>query len=324
MVAIVLLLQARSQVTVPRLAAELEVSERTVRRDLDALLAAGVPLYSQRGRGGGWALLEGHRINLSGLTAAEAQALFLVAGPQALSGLGLEAGARSALRKLLAALPAPVRDEAERASAAIHVDPERWSGYRDDAAPEALTVLREAVVAGRQVDLTYEKPGDRPAPRRVHPWGLVAKAGVWYLVAGTAAGPRTFRVSRVRAAVPTDDPAERPDGFDLARAWNQVRDRVAEHARPVTVELAVEPGAERAVAFGLGASIPVRSSAARPGAFSATFPSEWSAVAELARLGGRVRVISPDAVRERLAALGRDLVAAHGAPHRDATLPTNE
>lgn len=312
MVAIVLLVQARGQVTVPQLAVELEVSERTVRRDLDALLAAGVPLYSQRGRGGGWALLEGHRINLSGLTAAEAQALFLVAGPQALSGLGVEAGARSALRKLLTALPAPVRDEAARATAAIHVDPEHWSGLGEPA-PEVLTALREALMAGRQVDLTYEKPGDVPALRRVHPFGLVSKAGVWYLVAGTAAGTRTFRVSRVRAVVVSADAVVRPEDFDLAEAWKQVRDRVAEHSRPVTVELAVEQGAERAVAAGLGSWVPVRSSVAHPGAFTVSFPSEWSAAAELARLGGRARVISPEPVRRRLAQLGRELVDAYGA-----------
>lgn len=169
-------------------------------------------------------------------------------------------------------------------------------------------------MAGSQVDLTYEKPGDVPAARRVHPYGLVAKAGVWYLVAGTAVGTRTFRVSRVRAVAVTADAAVRSEGFDLAEAWKQVRDRMAEHSRPVTVELAVEPGAERAVASGLGSWVPVRSSVAHPGAFTVSFPSEWSAAAELARLGGRVRVISPGSVRLRLARVGHELVEAYGAP----------
>lgn len=310
MMAIVLLLQARRQVTVPELAEELEVSERTIRRDLDALLVSGVPLYSQRGRGGGWALLEGHRLNLSGLTADEAQALFLVAGPQSMSGLGVEAGARSALRKLLAVLPAPVREEAARAGGAVHVDPERWGGRGDPSQPEALAALREAVMSGVQVDLTYEKPGDAPSSRRVHPYGLVVKAGVWYLVAGTPAGMRTFRLSRVRNVAATAERVERPDDFDLAAAWATVRDRVDSHYRPVTVEFTVVAGAERHVAAGLGSWIPVR--AGPDGTFTASFPNEWSATGELARLGGRVRVLSPDSVRERLAQLGRDLVEAHG------------
>lgn len=314
MVAIVLLLQARGQMTAPQLAAELEVSERTVRRDLDALLLSGVPLYSQRGRGGGWALLDGHRIDLSGMTVQEVQALFLVAGPQALTAGGVESGLRSALRKLLAALPGPVREEAARATAAVHVDPLRWSGQQEAAPPATLQALREAVLAGHQVELTYEKPGSDPGTRRVHPYGLVSKAGTWYLVGGTAAGLRTFRLSRVRTVEPTADPVDRPEGFDLAAAWNDVVDRVAERTRGVAVDFRVEPGAERHVAGGLGAWIPLRSSAAEPRRFVATFPDERVAALELARFGARVRVLSPEGVRARLVELGREIVAAHTAP----------
>ncbi len=131
LVAIVLLLQTHGQLTVDSLAERLEVSERTIRRDLEGLSGAGVPVYAQRGRGGGWALLGGHRINLSGLTAEEAQALFLVAGPNALVGVGVDPGVKSALRKLLAALPAPMREQAAAAHTAVLVDPVGW-GRRND------------------------------------------------------------------------------------------------------------------------------------------------------------------------------------------------
>jgi predicted DNA-binding transcriptional regulator YafY len=221
LVAIVLLLQAHGQLTAPALARRLEVSERTIRRDLDALLLSGLPLYSQRGRGGGWALTDGYQVNLSGLTADEAQALFLATGPELLTGLGIEQGMASALRKLLAALPKETRSHATKAHRAVHVDPTRW-GQLAEETPRMLASLRAAVVAGLQVDLTYAKPGRDPSVRRVHPYGLVSKTGVWYLLAGTETGPRTFRVSRVADVAATTEPVVRPEDFDLARAWEEV------------------------------------------------------------------------------------------------------
>jgi predicted DNA-binding transcriptional regulator YafY len=220
LVAIALLLQAHGQLTAPALARRLEVSERTIRRDLDALLNSGLPLYSLRGRGGGWALADGYKVDLSALTAEEAQALFLVAGPELVTGLGIEHGVTSALRKLLAALPEATRQQARIARRTIHVDPTRW-GQQAEQAPPALVPLHAAVLAGLQVDLTYAKPGQEATVRRVHPYGLVSKTGVWYLFAGTAEGLRTFRASRVTDAVTTTEPIDRPQNFDLVRAWEK-------------------------------------------------------------------------------------------------------
>ncbi|MGH9066650.1 MAG: helix-turn-helix transcriptional regulator, partial [Acidimicrobiales bacterium] len=239
LVAIVLLLQTHGRMTASDLAERLEVSVRTIRRDLEALSGAGVPVYAERGRAGGWALLGGHRIDLSGFTAEEAQALFLVAGPQAFTGLGVEPGVRSALRKLMAALPAPLREQAAAAHSAVLVDPAGW-GRREDR-PRHLDVLRQALVAGVQVRISYAKPGQEPAERVVHPYGLVSKGGTWYLLAGSGAGLRTFRVSRVRAAEPTADPVERPEDFDLAEAWDEVRQRMSSQIGSVEVELSADP-----------------------------------------------------------------------------------
>ncbi len=199
LVTIALLLQANRRLTAPELARRLEVSERTIRRDLDVLLLSGLPLYSERGRGGGWALLDGPAINLSMLTAEEAQALFLVTGPELLAGLGLEEGVTSAVRKLLAAIPANSREQADRTRQAIHIDPTRW-GRPAQPAPAALAPLRAAVIAGVQVDLTYAPPAAEATVLRVHPYGLVSKSGTWYLMAGAGTELRTFRVSRVVAA----------------------------------------------------------------------------------------------------------------------------
>ena len=315
-----LLLQTNGQMTVADLAERLEVSERTIRRDLDGLSGAGVPVYAQRGRGGGWALLGGHRIDLSGLTTKEAQALFLVAGPNALAGVGVEPGVKSALRKLLAALPAPMREQAAAAGQAMLVDPGRWGGGRPPARepPAHLPALRDAVLAGVQVDLVYAKPGEDPAARRVQPYGLVSKHGVWYLLAGSEAGLRTFRVSRVRAVSATDEPVERREDFDLAQAWESVQAGFPARIVPrgVTVEVAVDPGATRFVHAVLGqwASLrPLDGNRSAEGwpRYAASFPNPNVAAAELVRFGSRVKVESPDEVRAALAAWGAELVATY-------------
>lgn len=319
LVAIVLLLQTHKQLTVDDLAARLEVSERTIRRDLEGLSGAGVPVYAQRGRGGGWALLGGHRIDLSGLTAAEAQALFLVAGPNALVGVGVDPGVKSALRKLLAALPAPMREQAEAAGTAVLVDPVGWGRSNDQ--PAHLDMLRNAVLAGVQVDITYAKPRQAPAARRIHPYGLVSKGGTWYLLAGGEAGLRTFRVSRVRAATVTDEPVERPDNFDLAEAWESVQSEFPARvfAGGVTAEFRVDPGAVRYLSAVLGrwTNLQALHADPAPGAwpsYAAPFPNPEVAAAELVRFGRRIDVVGPAEVRTALARLGEELVAAYGRP----------
>ncbi|HMJ75197.1 MAG TPA: WYL domain-containing protein, partial [Iamia sp.] len=217
LVAALLLMQARGRVTAAELADELEVSVATARRDLEALSSAGIPVYPQPGRGGGWQLIGGARTDLSGLSATEAQALFLLVGPAA----AVSGEAKAALRKLVRALPQTLRADAEAAAGATMVDPTRW-GERDRVRPEMVDVLQAAVVRRRKVRLDYTSGARERTERLVDPWGLVDKDDVWYLIAGTDRGQRTFRVDRIVAAEPTDEPAERPDDFALAAAWEQV------------------------------------------------------------------------------------------------------
>src|SRR3954469_12677509 len=196
LVAILLLLQARGQVTAAEVAEELEVSERTARRDLDALGVAGLPIYSRQGRNGGWQLAGGGRTDLSGLTASEARALFLVAGPSSAATPEVKA----ALRKLVRALPEPFRDHAEAASTAVVIDPAGWDGpARPRRTPPLLDAVQRAVVESQQVSLGYRARDGAVTSRVVHPLGLAAKGSAWYLVASTDAGLRTFRVDRMTA-----------------------------------------------------------------------------------------------------------------------------
>ena len=312
LVAELLILQARGRVTAAELAEELEISERTARRDLEALAMAGIPVYSQAGRGGGWSLIGGARTDLSGLTAAEARTLFLVAGPSAAATPQVKA----ALRKLVRALPEPFRADAEAAASAIVFDPSSWD-RADAPTPPFLEDLQRAVVEGVQVRLSYVDRERRETERVVHPLGLVAKASVWYLVAGTDAGQRTFRVGRVRGVTPTGDPVERPDGFDLAATWEEIKESLEVGRTPLVASLLV---AEHAVGwirgmFGRRATIGER----RPDGRTEATVRSWSAEAaatELAPFAEHVEVTAPGEVREALAAIGRRLVETYAAERR--------
>ncbi|MCA5894866.1 WYL domain-containing protein [Isoptericola sp. NEAU-Y5] len=223
LIQVLLHLQSRPRVTAAELAADLEVSVATARRDLEALSTAGVPVYSQPGRGGGWSLLGGSRTDLSGLTAPEARALFLLAGPGAASS----DDARAALRKLVRALPATFRAEAEAAAAAVVVDRERWSTTGRER-PAGLGELQQAVVERRRVRIDYTGATGRTSRRDVDPWGLVDKDGIWYLVAGTPHGSRAFRVDRIGGLEVTDEHFTVPAGLDLGAEWERVVGEVEE------------------------------------------------------------------------------------------------
>ncbi|MGY1604365.1 helix-turn-helix transcriptional regulator [Geodermatophilus sp. SYSU D00815] len=307
LVAVLLLMQARGRVTAAQLAEELEVSVATARRDLEALSAAGVPVYPQPGRGGGWSLVGGARTDLSGLSAREAQALFLLVGPAA----AVSDEARAALRKLVRALPTPFRAEAQAAAAATLVDPTRW-GERDRARPGTVDALQTAVVRRRRVRLVYRDGARRRSERLVDPWGLVDKDDVWYLVAGTDRGQRTFRVDRIVAAEPTDQPAERPDGFALPDAWRQVVGEV-EQRRARTEATLLIPARFVPILqdhFGRHCAVEAEQPDGRARVRVAA-PTPLDIARTLAGWGSTVEVLSPPAVRAELARIGAELAATY-------------
>ncbi len=307
LVSALLLMQARGRVTASELAAELEVSVATARRDLEALSAAGVPVYPQPGRGGGWSLLGGARTDLSGLTATEAQAVFLLAGPAASTTPEI----KSALRKLVRALPGTFRADAEAAAGAVVVDPASW-GERDRERPDLVEALQAAVVRRRKVRLDYRNRARDRTQRLVDPWGLVDKDDVWYLLAGTDGGQRTFRVDRIAEAVVTDLVAARPAGFDLSAAWARVVDEVEQRRSLLSATVLI--GARflpvLRTQFGRHCDLDGHLDDGRVRARLAA-PTALSIAEHLAGWGALVEVVEPESVRAELARIGSELTGRY-------------
>src|SRR4051795_13548848 len=326
LVATLLLLQSRKRVTAADVAAELEVSGGTARRGRVALSAAGIPVFPQPGRGGGWELVGGARTDLSGLTADEARTLFMVAGPEAAATPELKA----ALRKLVRALPEPFRASAEQAASSVVVDPDAWGrnrrarrppqvapvpgGGRTPRAggPPMLDALQSAVASGRQVELDYADRTGRPSSRVVSPLGLAQKGTVWYLVANTDAGQRTFRVGRVTAVQALDAPVARPDNFDLEAAWAQIVANVDELRSPHRIEALADADVVHILHWMFDRQLQVGE--AKPdGRVAVTIgcQSVERCAAEIAGLGARLEVTGPPEARSHLARLAEDLAAIY-------------
>jgi len=307
LVATLLVLQARGRVTAAELAAELEVSVATARRDLEALAAAGVPVYPQAGRGGGWSLVGGARTDLSGLSADETRALFLLVGPAA----AVSGEARTALRKLLQALPSTFRAEAEAAAGATLVDPAGW-GEPEPRRPPLVDALQDAVVRRRKVRLTYTARDGERTQRLVDPWGLVDKDDVWYLLGGTDRGRRTFRVDRVAVLEPTDEPAERPDDLTLADAWREVVGELEDRRSRTSATVIVATRFVRVLADQFGRHChpdgPVDDRHTR---MRVAAPTPLDLARHLAGWGSMIEVLEPPSVRAELARLGAELTARY-------------
>ncbi|MEP7047354.1 MAG: YafY family protein [Ilumatobacteraceae bacterium] len=308
LVAILLMLQTKGRVTAAEVATELEISERTARRDLDSLGVAGLPVYSMQGRNGGWRLAGDGRTDLTGLTSAEAQALFLLAGPRATTP-----ELRAALRKLVRALPEPFRKGAEAASAAVVHDATGWNGVgAERPIPVHLDVVQTAVIAGRQIVLGYVAREGLPSTRTVHPLGLATKGGSWYLVAETDAGRRTFRVDRIRSVGVTDRAVVRPDGFELADAWRMITTEVEQVRLPTEVRALVDLHAMAWVRHTFGTRLRI-GMAVDDGRVEVEIraQSDYSVAAELAGYGRLVEVLEPQSVRDRLVDVAGELEALY-------------
>ncbi|MEU2660562.1 WYL domain-containing protein [Streptomyces sp. NPDC007325] len=309
LIKMVLLLQNRPSMTAAELAAELEVSERTVTRDALALSEAGVPVFSERGRAGGYRLVGGYRTRLTGLAKDEAEALFLSGLPGALRDMGLQDAASAARLKVSAALLPSLADAPVSAARRFHLDAPGW--YQEPVTPELLPAVAEAVWDDRLLSVRYRRRDGEEVERELAPYGLVLKAGVWYVCARAGSAYRTYRVDRFTAVAVGGERFERDPGFDLAAFWAE---RAAEFARSllraeVVVRL-TEAGARRLPYVTDRAAAEEALAGAVPdgeGRVTATLrvESEEVAFGQLFGLGPEAEVVSPASLRARFAEAAR-------------------
>lgn len=301
---ILMLLQTRGRMSASALAAEVEVDLRTIYRDIDDLSSAGIPVYAERGRSGGFELLEGYRTKLTGLTRAEGEALFFVGFPGPAAELGLSDSSAAARLKLLAALPVEARVAADRVSSRFHFDPTPW--YRDPEAGPLLRIVAEAVWATRRLRVRYES-WDKIVERDLDPLGLVLKAGVWYLVARADRSVRTYRVAKILEAAAREEGFVYPAGFDLAAHWKQAAKTFEESVyRDEAVLVVTERGRKllRSRGAAIDRAVAKSAKAAGAGRWRVTIPIESvdQAARDLLSLGVEGEVLSPAPLRAAIAA----------------------
>ena len=318
LISVLLLLQTRGRMTAQQLADELEVSVRTVYRDVEELSASGIPVFADRGTHGGFQLVEGYRTRLTGLTTEEAEALFLSGYPGPAAQLGLGTVLAAAQLKVLAALPPELRSRASRLRQRFHLDAPGW--FQEPELAPHLQQIAEAVWADHRLSMRYRRGSDTGTvvDRVVDPLGVVLKAGAWYMVGRTDGGMRTYRVSRILELLPLEDRFERPEDFDLAEYWSR---SVAEYAESLpsfaaTVRLRGDAIERLSDAIGQGHAGEAMETATPPdeeGWRTATVTLEdlWHAEAQILHLGADIEIIEPPELRERVAAASRAMAAIY-------------
>lgn len=299
LLAILLLLQRGGRTTAGELAKKLEVSERTIYRDLDALGAAGVPVYTEQGRNGGVRLLEGYRTDLSGLSLSEAELVPLLGLSGAFAGIALGSSLKRTETKLLMALPADQRSRAEVAQKRIHVDLQRWWDHAEPV--PHLATIADAVLAGRRLRIAYRRGSDTTSVRRtIDPLGLVVQGGTWYVVGrGRQQEPRIYRVSRIAEVEALDEKLEQPDPFDLEGFWAERKEEFHMTRPGYRVRVKARSHAARDLTHrhGWDAHIEAPEDADGWTAMSVSFETRWTALERMLGLGGDVVVREPDELR---------------------------
>jgi predicted DNA-binding transcriptional regulator YafY len=301
LVSLLLLLQTRGQLTAAEIAERLEVSVRTVHRDVESLAAAGVPVEAVRGPAGGYRLAGGYRTRLTGLTADEAEALFAAGMPGPAAELGLGGELAAARLKLLAALPSELQERATRASRLFHLDTRGW--FRAEDTVPHLPALAAAVWQGCRARIRYREGGS-VVQRTIDPLGLVLKGGAWYLVARRSAGMRVYRVSRVVSVRALEESFERPSSFELTVFWEQWSRSFEETLPRVQVTVRVDEDVRR--------WLPGDPRVGEDGRTVVAFAHLGDAYRELLRFGTQLEVLEPVELRDRIAATSREVAAMYG------------
>ncbi|MFD3533683.1 helix-turn-helix transcriptional regulator [Streptomyces sp. NPDC058664] len=318
LLSVLLLLQSRGRVSAQTIADELDVSVRTAYRDMARLQDAGVPVYAEPGRGGGYQLVDGYRTRLTGMNEGEARALFFAGLPGPAADLGLAADVTAARLKLLAALPEALREEASRLTQVFHLDAPGW--YREPERTPHLPLFVDAVLTRRVVDVRYRRwRAPQEVDRRLRPYGLVLKSGTWYVVAAAERRTATYRVTQVLDAVLGDERFDRPEDFDLSAYWTSYLEDFHARRYTGTATIRLSPAGRGRLPDNVAQEV-VRAveSTATPvgelGWVEAVIPTESTdhARGELLRLGADVEVVSPPELRRAMAATVEALARAYG------------
>ncbi|MCP4414973.1 MAG: YafY family transcriptional regulator [Chloroflexi bacterium] len=314
LISLLMLLQTNGRMTADALAERLEVSPRTIYRDLDALSGAGVPVYAERGPHGGCMLMESYRTNLTGLNEKEVQALFMFTVPGLLADLGAEKASRAAMLKLMASLPAPFQQDAAFVQQRLHLDPAAW--FQPDEDVPFLPLLQTAVWQNKRFRMIYRRADGQWVKRLLDPYGLVAKASIWYVVGAIFGGmTQVYRISRIMDGALTDSQSTRPDNFDLAAFWQQWRSRFEAQQKSVVVTLRVasDSGPLLARLFGEGIVSSLQKTPDKNDAghtvISLTFDSLQTACRQLLGLGTAVEVIAPQSLRQIMTEQARAILS---------------
>jgi predicted DNA-binding transcriptional regulator YafY len=317
LLAMLILLQRRGRMPASQLAKELEVSQRTIYRDVVALSAAGVPVYAETGRDGGYALIDSYRTSLTGLNDGEVRALFMLSIPAPLEQLGLGQELRSALLKLSAALPASGQQAEERARQRFHLD-SNWWRQAEEPVPHLQTV-QTAVWGDARLQIVYRLPPGMTIEQEIEPYGLVAKAGVWHLVYFFRARPRVLRVSQLLEVRRLDATFDRTAGFDLAAFWETWCSAQERGQQAYTVRLRLAPELLPWLPSLFGGWVSETVAAAQADArgwltFELQFESLEAARSRLLGLGGAVEVLAPVALRLSMQDYARQIANLYGQP----------
>ena len=302
---IMLLLQVNRRVTAKDLAKRLEVSERTILRDMDALSGSGIPVVAERGAGGGWSLLESYQTKLTGLSVTEIQSLFMPRPGRLMADLGLKRESEAALIKLQAALPAGTRDQADFARDRILIDTRGWRDPTESVA--VLPVLLDAIWRGRKVRFMYHRVLSEASERTGDPLGLVAMGSVWYLVANTGTEPHTYRVSRIGEVSILDEPAARPPDFDLSSYWERSAVEFREKLPRYYATFLASPGVMRWVRY-RGWRLEEETPQGSFVRLRLRFDAEEEAIQFALSFAADIEVLEPDTLRERVLAKALALV----------------
>jgi predicted DNA-binding transcriptional regulator YafY len=312
LLSLMLLLQNRKQMTAEELAAELEVSKRTIYRDIDALGVAGVPVYANGGPGGGYALLDSYRTTLTGLNENEIRALFMLTIPGPISDLGVSQQLKAAILKLTSSFAEDHHEHANYLRQRLHLDAASW--FQTDEPVPHLKIVQEAVWQDRQLGLSYRRSNGAVSERTISPYGLVAKASIWYLVAATEQGMRVYRVSRIEAVQMTQTHFTRPQDFDLAEFWVGWVTSYKTSLPKYPVTLRIGPDLVPVLPYILGNDVRALVEQAEPDSegwriVEYTFERIEEAQTYVLGMGASVDVIAPEALRIRVLQLATEVVA---------------